>query len=181
MSSSKSRAHVVVDTNVAKTANGANHSASPTCVAACAVALEGVMKTAVVYIDDGNGDSAIVGEYRRNLSASGQPGPGDVFLKWLLTNEWTPSRVQRVPLTPCENDEDDYVELPAPLPGVTYDRSDRKFLAVAAAHRRHPQILQALDSKWWGWRESLARAGVTIKFLCEEDIKSRHLEKMGPS
>lgn len=60
------------------------------------------MKTAVVYIDDGNGDSAIVEEYRRNLSAKGQPGPGDAFLKWLLTNEWNPTRVQRVALTPFE-------------------------------------------------------------------------------
>ncbi len=166
----------VVDTNVATTANGANAGAPTSCVVASAKALQAVMKSGHVFVDDGN---RIVSEYRANLSAKGQPGPGDAFLKWLLTHEWGGQKVTRVTITPKAEDQEDFEELPAAAGGVIYDRSDRKFLAVAAAHAEHPPILQSFDSKWWGWQGSLARCGVTIAFLCEQEIAKKHEAKMG--
>jgi hypothetical protein len=127
------------------------------------------MTSGRLFIDDGG---LIVAEYRANLAAKGQPGPGDVFLKWLLTNEWSEERVSRVRLSPS------FDELPPAQEGVVYDPSDRKFLAVAAAHPKHPPILQATDSKWWGWLESLANAGISVYFLCPE-IEQKYREKMG--
>lgn len=165
----------VVDTNVTTTANGANDGASPACVVASARALQAVMAKGHVFIDHGG---RIVAEYRANLSARGQPGPGDAFLKWLLTNEWGGEKVTRVAITPTAEDDEDFEELPKPT-GTTYDRSDRKFLAVAAAVAEHPPILQAFDSKWWGWRAELAKSGVTIYFLCEDDIARKYQRKMG--
>jgi hypothetical protein len=135
------------------------------------------MKAGHVYIDQ---RGAIVAEYRANLSAAGEPGPGDAFLRWLLTHEWGGSRVTRVALTPKDDDADDFEELPGAEDGTVYDRSDRKFLAVAAAHATRPPVLQSFDSKWWGWQAALAPAGVSIHFLCEEEIKAKHAEKMGP-
>src|SRR5699024_3961358 len=99
-----------------------------------------------------------------NLSATGQPGPGDIFLKWLLTHEWSGGRVTRVRITPKADDPTDYEELPPPPAGTAYDPSDRKFLAVSIAHERRPAILQSMDSKWWGWRQALEAHGVTIRF-----------------
>lgn len=171
--------HVVVDTNVATTANGQNARAPADCVAPCGRALQHTMSRGHVYIDDGCGSSAIVAEYRRNLSARGQPGPGDAFLKWLLTHEWSGARVTRVPITPKAADPEDYEELPTPADGTVYDRSDRKFLAVAAAHPSHPPILQAFDSKWWGWQAALSAVGVKIEFLCPDAIATKYAEKMG--
>ncbi len=81
-------------------------------------------------------------------------------------------------ITPKADDDEDFEELPLP-DGIEYDRSDRKFLAVAAAHAEHPPILQSFDSKWWGWRDALAKIGVTIRFLCEDDIAKKHREKLG--
>jgi hypothetical protein len=132
------------------------------------------MQTGHLFIDNGG---QIVEEYRANLSAKGQPGPGDAFLKWLLTNEWGGRRVTRVPLTAKPADPSDFVELPAPPTGIRYDPSDRKFLAVAAADATHPPVLQALDSKWWGWVTALKVAGVSIHFLCPE-IAIKHAAKM---
>ncbi|MBA2556621.1 MAG: hypothetical protein H0V12_04625 [Chloroflexi bacterium] len=166
----------VVDTNVAKTANGANPGAPTSCVAASARALQEVMNGGHVFLDDGG---LIVKEYRGTLDPKGQPGPGDVFLKWLLTHEWGGLKVTRVTITPKAHGDEDFEELPDPPPGVAYDRSDRKFLAVAAAHPDRPPILQAFDSKWWGWRTALAAVGVTIHFLCPEAIEAKHAEKMG--
>jgi hypothetical protein len=165
----------VVDTNVAATANNANPAAGAQCVAASARALHSVMTSGHVFLDHGG---RIVGEYRRRLNAKGQPGAGDLFLKWLLTNEWSDKRVTRVPLTPRSHDDEDFEELPPPPEGVRYDRSDKKFLAVAAAHPEHPVILQSFDSKWWGWRAALAKIGVHVHFLCQPEIEAKHRQKM---
>lgn len=163
----------VVDTNVPVTANGANESASAACAAACARALQAVMR-GHLFIDDAG---AIVTEYRNNLAAFQDLRAGNAFLKWVLTNEWNPYRVTRVRVTPT-GDVQGFRELPVPPEGVQYDPSDRVFLAVSAAHAEHPQVLQALDSKWWGWQKALSGAGVTIHFLCPE-IEKKHNEKMG--
>lgn len=157
----------VVDTNVAVAANWANDAASAECAAASARLLHEVMQRGHVFIDDA-GD--IVEEYRRYLTPGGEPLAGHAFLKWVLTNEWNAQRVTRVAITPNAGDTG-FDELPVPPDGTRYDPSDCKFLAVAAAHPDHPAILQSLDSKWWGWVEALRAAGVTIQFLCPDDIK----------
>ena len=166
----------VVDTNVATTANRANEGAPASCVVASARALRSLMEGGHVFVDDGG---RIVAEYRANLDAKGQPGPGDVFFKWLLTHEWGVERVSRVRITPSPDDEEDFKELPTPPEGTVYDRSDRKFLAVAAAHGEHPPILQSFDSKWWAWGAALAKVGVRIHFLCPAAIAKKYREKMG--
>lgn len=163
----------VVDTNVLMTANGANTGASPDCAARSARALAAVMESGHVFIDSGR---RILREYGANLDAA-PPGPGKAFYKWLLTHEWRAPRVTHVKITRTQSDEEDYVELPAPPEGVVYDPSDRKFLAVAAAHPERPPVLQSFDSKWWGWRDALAQAGVTIHFVCAHEIEQKHAEK----
>jgi hypothetical protein len=166
----------VVDTNVATTANGANPGAPLGCVAASAKILQDVMTSGHVFLDDGR---RILDEYLGNLSVKGQRGAGDVFLKWLLTHEWNSEKVTRVVITSTPHDDEDFHELPSPLDGTFYDRSDRKFLAVAAAHPDHPPILQSFDSKWVGWTTALESLGVTIHFLCPEAIRAKYAEKMG--
>jgi hypothetical protein len=132
------------------------------------------MASGHVFIDDGG---RLIAEYRANLRAGGQPGPGDAFFKWLLTHEWGEERVTRVAITPKAEDADDFVELATPPDGIVYDRSDRKFLAVAAAHRDKPPILQSYDTKWWGWRAAFTEAGLTVHFLCEEVIAAKYQKK----
>jgi hypothetical protein len=166
----------VIDTNVATTANGANDGAPQDCVAESAKALQAVMNLGHVFLDEAG---RIVAEYRTNLSAKGEPGPGDAFLRWLLTHEWGGKRVTRVKITPKAGDDDDFDELPSPPAGTVYDRSDQKFLAVSAAHPTHPPILQSFDSKWWGWTAALSAIGVSVHFLCPDAIKAKYQEKMG--
>jgi len=165
----------VVDTNVAVTANGDQAGISPACVNASAEALQQIMSGGHLFVDEAG---LIVGEYCQNLSRKGQPGPGDAFLKWVLTHEWGGKWVTRVRLTPLPEHPAMFEELPAPRRGIRYDPSDCKFLAVAAVDPRDRPILQATDSKWWGWQESLSDAGVSIYFLCPE-IEQKHREKMG--
>lgn len=58
------------------------------------------------------------------------------------------------------------------------DPSDRKFVSVANAHANNPPILQATDSKWWGWKEALSACGITVEFLCPKEIQETYERKM---
>ena len=167
----------VVDTNVAITASGRNDAASAKCAAASAKALQRVMSRGHVFIDAAG---AIVAEYRKSIDLSGQPHPGSAYLKWLLNHQHGETHVTRVVLTPKADNQEDFKELPPAPPGVHYDLSDRKFLAVAAAHPEHPAILQSMDSKWWGWQGALADIKVSIHFLCPKEIEQKYKDKMGP-
>ena len=164
----------VVDTNVPMTANGANAAAGAQCQANCARALREIMVSGHVCVDTGG---RIVTEYRRNLRAGGEPGPGDAFLRWLLTHEWDRARVSRVPISPTPEDAGDFDEMPVEPDGVRFDPSDRMFIAVAAARTPHPTIVQSFDSKWWGWRGALGRAGIPLHFLCKREIRKKHAQK----
>ncbi len=165
----------VVDTNVPLVANRAS-TASQQCVLACAGAMREIISSGHLVVDNA---WRIVGEYKHQLNATGQPGPGDAFLKWVLTNLMNSDRCTQVEITPLDDDTEDFAEFPAALRAIGFDRSDRKFVAVAVAHEDSPPILQAFDSKWWGWRELLEEAVITVEFLCEAEIEQKYKEKMG--
>jgi len=166
---------VVVDTNVAVVANDASR-ADPhwpaSCVLACIEAIERVMSVAEPIAVDELG--TIVDEYLRNLNMAGQPGIGDQFAKWVHDNQWRADTCVRVAITP---DEDSFDEL-STEPTELVDPSDRKFVAVAVAHGK-ATILEATDSKWWGWREQLSAAGAVVEFVCPDLIAELHEKKMG--
>ncbi len=160
---------VVVDTNVAVVANGRGPSGtSGACIRSCLDRLRRLRTGDRFVVDDG---WRILREYRGRLSESGQPGPGDAFLKWALQNVRNPRRCVLVTIHPRAADDEDYEEFPD-TPGLhTFDRSDRKFVAAAAAHGPGTPILQATDAGWWQHRAALKRAGVTVDFICPEDIR----------
>jgi hypothetical protein len=168
----------LVDTNVPKTANLATHpdpfsDVSETCVLACIEAVEHVIKKRGLIIDAGD---EIFDEYRQQVSMKGQPGVGDRFMKWVHDNRWSLPASQRVTVT---KNGDSYDEFPVHGGLKDFDKSDRKFVAVANAHPDKPPILQATDSKWWGWKDSLAEVGIAVTFLCPEYVEAKYAEKMG--
>ena len=42
-----------------------------------------------------------------------------------------------------------------------------------------PPILQAVDSQWWDFRDALREKGVTVEFICEDDIKRLREDTLG--
>jgi len=156
---------VVIDTNVILVANGQHENVSHACVASCAKRLEQVKKDGRVAIDDAY---SILTEYQNKTSSKVGKRAGDSFLKWLLNNKANPLRCDQVSLV--EHAERGFESFPDDERLAKFDRSDRKFVAVAAAHRDKPPILQAADSKWLAWNEGLAAHGVKVEFLCPTDI-----------
>ena len=168
----------LVDTNVPKTANLAaqpdpDSDVSDACVLACIEAVEHVIKKRSLIIDAGD---EIYDEYRQQLSMKGQPGMGDAFMKWVSDHRYNPEYCDRVTIT---KNGDSYDEFPGHDGLNDFDKSDRKFVAVANAHANKPPILQATDSKWWGWKNALVEVGITVQFLCPEYVNAKYADKMG--
>ena len=169
----------IVDTNVPVNANLANDpEAIPddlvACVQHCVNAIEHVMKKGELVIDSGD---EIYDEYRKGkkLCLSGQKGVGDAFMKWVHYNRWSLPGVDRVAIT---KSGESYDEFPIHPGLANFDKSDRKFIAVANAHPAKPPILQATDSKWWGWHDALIEVGITVQFICPVYIKIKYAKKM---
>lgn len=157
----------VVDTNVLVAANARDTHAPPKCALACIDALTAIQRDKLIVIDD---RWRILGEYQRNASSTGQPGTGDTFLLWLLRNQANPTRCEQVTITPRAGNGEDFQEFPLDPELETFDRSDRKFVAVARASRQGPVVLNATDTDWHHHREPLARHGIRVSFLCPETM-----------
>ncbi len=151
--------------------------ASQDCVISCVRQLEGIKATGRIVLDDGY---LILSEYRARLRSEGEPGEGDAFLKWVLTNQANPQRCDQVHINPTE-DGSNFAEFPNDPALTGFDRSDRVFVAVARAHPDSPPILNAVDTNWWLFRAALERNGVHVEFLCPRDVegfaRTRHLNK----
>ena len=154
---------VVVDTNVPIVANGGHNLASEDCILACINALQSAASD-VVIIDD---EFRVFEEYKRYLSHAGQPGVGDAFFKLLWSNQANPERCRQVTLTPIDDEIRLFEEFPSDADLIAFDRSDKKFVAVAIASGENPAILNAVDNDWWEFRIPLARY-VTLDFLCPQ-------------
>lgn len=153
----------MVDTNVPLVANGKAEQADLECEVACVRKLIQIQSEQRTLLDD---KMLIMGEYRRNLSQSGQPGVGDAFFKWLWENQANEQHCRTVPLT--VHADRGFVEFPDDARLSSFDLSDRKFVAVALASGTDPQVLNASDTDWWHDRQTLAEHGIQIVFLCPE-------------
>lgn len=172
----KTKKLCVIDTNVPKVANLAlsdNKNKVPEdCILACVEAVESVTDNRNLVLDAGN---EIFDEYRQQLSMKGQPGVGDAFMKWVHDTRWSLPEDQRVAITAKD---ESYEEFPRHDGLKNFDRSDKKFVAVSNAHPDKPAILQATDSKWWGWEKALKEVGIPVVFLCAEYIEKKYQKKI---
>lgn len=139
-------ASYVVDTNVARTANGDATHVDLECQIACVDALECVIECGIVVLDDGR---LILDEYVNGLE--GRIGTGTAFFKHVCTNAWVEDRVRRVP-----------VDVDA-LPPNTLGK-DQKFLAAAVSGCA--EVLNATDSDWALNAAVTASLGVGVVQLC---------------
>ena len=156
---------VVVDTNVPLVANRRAEQASQQCILACTQRIRDIAAGRnVLVLDDG---WHILREYQNRLRSDGQPGPGDAFLKWVLTNRANPQRCEIVHITPVDDDRR-YLEFPSDPDLDGFHQDDRKFVAVAIAHQEHPPVLNAVDSDWWEYRRALSNHGVRVDFVCSD-------------
>jgi hypothetical protein len=155
----------VVDTNVPIVANGRADSAndrlpSIACKESTVKFLVEVLQTGKVLLDI---EGEIQKEYRTYLNPSGQPGVGDRFYLEVLRS--APSKIERRELP--KDVDGEYLDLPRQLIEAEFDRSDRKFAALAK--RTAATVANATDSDWLIHRETIVQAGIRLKFVCGLD------------
>ena len=162
---------VIIETNVIAVANEMADHADSKCIVSCINSLEKTKMKQKIVIDSG---MLIFEEYFRYAHRSGQPRVGDAFLKWLWDNQANSKRCERVNITPRDIDPDNFKEFPDDPALNKFDRSDRKFVAIACASNHHPKILNATDSDWYHFKTQLSNYGVFIKFLCPNLMKPKN-------
>ncbi len=156
-------AFVVVDTNVALTANGDAEHADSKCALRCLQELKATRNERKVLLDDAG---LILQEYLKQRPHGFPRGAGDAFLVWVNDNQANSVHVRVVPVTPLDGDPRGFAEFPDDAELVAFDQDDRKFVAVALASGNSPPILNATDTDWWIHRSALVRNGVRVEFLC---------------
>lgn len=157
----------VVDTNVAIVANGNVPQADVECRLACTKTLV-KLREMRVCLDSGD---RILAEYRNNLSMSGQPGVGDMFMRWIHQNQYNRDICERVQISTHAKRK--YKEFPDDPRLTRFDPSDRKFVAVALASKYKPNILNAVESDWSEYHEPLSENKVKVMELCFRCIRKR--------
>ena len=160
----------VVDTNVPIVANARSKQADADCVITCIQALVEIRERGVIVLDD---TLLILKEYMRNLDMSGQPGPGDFFMKGVWTIQAHPDHCKQVSITAHADDSTNFAEFPKDADLANFDRSDRKFVAVALASDSAPDVLNAVDSDWADFYTALTRNGLRLRFLCPQHVSPK--------
>ncbi len=160
----------IIDTNVLIVANGRDTPhASLACRLACVRSLDEIQEQHNFVLDN---KWHVLNEYKKKVNQSGQPGVGDRFLKWILRNQGNRDRCEIVTITTLADSTDgnDFAEFPDDPALANFDRSDRKFVALALAHPERPPILNATDTDWHGHQSALEKHGVKIQFLCADPM-----------
>lgn len=163
----------IVDTNVPLVAQGTATQMSGNCILNCVNFLERLFQGHFILVIDS--DYHLIGEYSNQMNKGSQYQYGNRFLKWIYNNQANPCKIKTVEIN--QLDEFNFKEVPQSLIDIGFDNSDRKFVAVAIANNNRASIAQAADSKWIGWDEALISEGITVHFLCKDELKAIHQTK----
>jgi len=156
----------VVDTNVAIAANGRITHADLECQLSCITAIKRLLNKGVVVIDAGG---QILAEYRGRLQSSGQPGTGDAFYKYLVDHQYDEDKCMMVDL-PVDPATGKYDHFPNDHALAGFDDDDKKFVAAAIASGVVCPVLNAVDTDWRDFKDSLADNGVNDEQLCPQHM-----------
>lgn len=150
----------MIDTNVPVVANGGGGEERPVSLERREAAihfLRQILDRNDHIVVDHAGE--IQKEYHENLYSGGQPGVGFRFYLRVL-QDWI--LCERIDLPKRADGE--YADLPQAVIDEGFDRSDRKFAALAK--RERIPVVNAVDTDWLEAQETLTANGIRVKFLC---------------
>ena len=170
---------VIVDTNVIVIANDTVDDKRKECREHCQRRLKQILfQHEKVVLDD---KWRILNEYKPYVDLKTQKEIGDVFVKTLLQNSSNPEICTMVHITSLAGNGTDFEEFPTDHALSGFDPDDKKFIAVALAHKREtgktPTILLAIDRGWLRFMDVLENHEVSVDLICEEDMRRPRTEK----
>ncbi len=152
---------MIIDTNVIVSVDDPNPVAREHCVIRCRELLDEARKS-VVALDT---NDEILLEYIRNVRRRDYPlGVGASFVRYVENFRFDETLFERVEL--ITDPDRGYKEFPAEKKLATFDRADRKFVAVSLASSADHAIYNATDDGWAKHDHALSEAGVNVVYLC---------------
>ena len=163
--------YIIIDTNVPlKAANThPKDDIDRNCSQSCFSFISTLMKSKdkIIVLDSGR---EIVKEYEKNIDIHSERSVASEFLMWIYRNNLN-GKICLQEIT--KTGENTYAEFPESPKLIGFDRSDRKFVALAKAHPSNPNIYNGSDTDWWDYREAQEEEGIHIVFLSEEYMKAK--------
>lgn len=162
--------HLIVDTNVPLKAADLHPESEidRKCSLACLSFVKELMESEnVVVLDTGR---EILKEYQNNINTHAEDNVASQFLMWII-HAMLSGKVVQYQIT--KTGDNTYTEFPTSPDLAGFDRSDRKFVALAKADPSNPSIYNGSDTDWWDFREALEREGIHIVFLCEDYMRAK--------
>lgn len=166
--------YVLVDTNVLIVAS-AEHPGSPFSADKTPIEDPELRQDVLDWVHDLEGEQkcllihpVMLDEYRKKLSE--QDYGHQVILNKLQTCEYIPIEI---------DDHGDAV-IPAELEPVIHDRADRKWVAAslqATADGKKNRIINACDTDWMEWEDTLSEANIEVEQLIENWCRAKFEEK----
>lgn len=157
----------IIETNILIVANQPNHEAGEDCHATCRRFLFDIVSNQRCVAIDSEG--YIFKEYFTHANLKGQPGLGDMFLKWLHEHQGFENIVEQVNI--------EAINLPEDLDN--FDKSDLKFVQTAVGSRFKPATIHnATDSDWLFFEQTTTRKRyleteqIAINQLCRDCLKA---------
>ncbi len=150
----------VLDCNVLAAANGNATHQTPECEEASVRALKTASKGLIVLDDD----DLILDSYRAMTNPRAQPGPAELFVRWLYQVRYTKNRCRLVHLDRDASGE--FSSYPLDPEFHAFDPDDRVFVAVAVGSNLRPEVVNATDTDWLVITHALERYGVRVRNLC---------------
>jgi hypothetical protein len=159
---------VIIDTNVWVMVDRVIDVGSLTlieidCIRACRNWLRAFADGEGKLVVDGFLTRRILTEYRRNIAPQGQAKD--------LLNRLEAMPRERLIEVEIAFDSNGHAVVPPELGAV--DRSDRKFVAVALAHKPTPPIIDAIDTDWTKTQAELNATGITVIELCPDYLQEK--------
>jgi hypothetical protein len=150
----------VLDSNVLAAAQGAATHQDADCMVASIACLE-IAARGLVVLD---ADDSILNAYRTWIDPHGQPGPVELFYRWLIQVKGDRRHCRQVTLDRDATGE--FAAYPKDPEFTTFDVDDRVYVATAIASGLRPNIINATDSDWLAVRHALERHRIRLRNLC---------------
>lgn len=161
----------ILDTNVLIVANGQLSISDVDCELAAVQLIDRVRSQGAFGLDR---TGLILTEYGRNLDRSKPLKAG----AQLLIDLFNYQRVQHFDIT--EDATRGFVEFPADPALLDFDRSDKKFVAVALVAGATHELSVATDWDFWNHRVALASNQVNLNFICRHRFAMVHPDSSTP-
>lgn len=130
-----------------------------------------IHEKAKIVVDDA---WEVLKEYDNTRTIIGYPNASGNFYQYVMTNQM--QHLSFIHLN--KTGEYEYEKYPDDQNLKSFDRSDKKYIALAYNHDNKPPIIEATDSKWWGIKKNLEAQGIGLQFVDEKYIMQKYQQKM---